>query len=129
MNFIIKKTTLVLSLLFLVTINTACKRNWFTRVSYDGNVYYANGKPAVGVSVVLRACKSGKGSAPGSTECANNQFTLGTTTTDASGHFHFHTDAAESGIYFVVCNNVGWNINGASESDLKTSNFTKIIIY
>ena len=128
MNFIVKKTIFILSLLFLVTINIACKKNWFTRVSYDGNVYYANGTPAVGVSVIFQACASGKGSAPSQSLCTNNIFTLGTTTTDASGHFHFHTDAAESGIYFVVCNNVGWNLYGASESDLSTSNFTKIII-
>ena|GEM_PF-3232516 len=126
MNFIVKKTIFILSLLFLVSINMACKKKWFTRVTYDGNVYYANGTPAVGVSVIFQACGSGKGSAPSQSLCTNNKFTLGTTTTDATGHFH--TDAAESGIYFVVCNNVGWNYYGVSESDLSSPNFTKIII-
>lgn len=126
MNFNNKKIIFVLCLVNLMTISLSCKKNWFARVTYEGHVYHYNGTPASNVSVVFKAC--GGGSTDSQSQCANYKFTLGTITTDASGYFHFHTDAAKTGIYFIECNGVGWNYYGASESDLSTPNYTKILI-
>ena len=126
MNFIKKIITTAVCLLLILT-HTTCKREWFSRVTYDGYVYNKNGTPVQGTSIILQACDGHTNRE----DCLNHKYLVGVSTSDASGHFHIYADAARSNLYFVSMDNgiLGWNVEGVSSSELSAPNFTKLTLY
>ncbi|HXB41400.1 MAG TPA: hypothetical protein VNZ49_12715 [Bacteroidia bacterium] len=122
---ILKKIPLLVILSGIITINSTCtKQKWFSKVTYEGNVYHLNGSPAKGVLILLEACSS----SDGSIYCSNNKYTISQVYTDVSGHFYINEHEARTKVYFVSCNLGALNSEGIESSDLKTTKYTKLYI-
>ena len=123
---ILFKTSFILVLLGLLTLNSNCKKNIFHKVTYEGYVYDSiGGNPAVGIVVSLKAC-SDKNS--GQSQCTS--YDVGRSTTDGSGHFKIHEFSASSNRYAVVAGSTYYEpYFNTHESDLKTDKFTTLYLY
>ncbi|HXD94814.1 MAG TPA: hypothetical protein VNX01_16520 [Bacteroidia bacterium] len=113
----------------LVFLNTTCSKSGAsTYVTWEGYVHDDSlGKPIIGLSVALEGCNSHTGENHVQ-ECWQ-QYTVGSTTTDASGHFRIYGKAATFGYLpsIVEPNGSLWGPStDVGESDLKTSQYTDI---
>ena len=107
-------------------LNSTCKKDIFHKITYEGYVYDSiGGNPAIGIVVSLKAC-SDKNSAQA--QCTT--YDVGSSATDASGHFKIHEFAASSNRYAVVAGPTYYEpYFDTHESDLKTDKFTTLYSY
>lgn len=91
-------------LFFLLIIGAVCssctKEKYFSKLNYEGIVVDNNENPVQGVTVILDAC--GGGSADAAHYCPNNKYRVGSSTTDASGHFNIKGKESRGNNYFVT---------------------------
>jgi hypothetical protein len=120
-------TSLLFAFLFSISFvsSTCSKQKRFKEITYEGFCYHsiATPTPEEGVTVTLSGCGTTFGEV--TETCSGQQFEIGKSTTDGSGHFKITGKAARSGSYFVttVKNNSGNKVNsghGMDESKLKS---------
>ncbi|HXD91828.1 MAG TPA: hypothetical protein VNX01_01375 [Bacteroidia bacterium] len=120
------KTVRMLFLFGIMLLNTTCKQKLFKYVTWDGYaVDQLSGQPAVGKTVTLMACGGGSGDYQ-PYGCPGNLIYIGSCTTDVSGHFHIHGQAANNPYYYPQYGQLSPE-DGVSESDLSTK-YNKIAI-
>jgi|GEM_PF-5784930 len=113
------KAVRILFLLGVVFLNTTCSKKTTDQfVTWQGYAVDQSGQPAVGKVIILNAC--GGGSADKQPYgCPYNLFEIGRCTTDATGHFYIHGNAANNPYYYPDFGPMS-PIDGVSESDLST---------
>ncbi|HKC68550.1 MAG TPA: hypothetical protein VKG26_09980 [Bacteroidia bacterium] len=122
-----KKFFSVAILLGIVFFNTTCgKQKLFEDVTWEGHVYDSIGNPAKGITMTLNGCDQD----PDHSAACNNPFTIGTSTTDASGHFYIKGKAARSYWYSPDISGINgyyWDSSEPVQAPvLKTSHYTDI---
>ena len=121
-RFIIVSIILVLSF-----INSTCgKQKLFETVVWEGYVRDSVGKPIQGVTLALEGCYQDADRSAG----CGSPFTIGTSTTDATGHFYIKGKAARSGWYCPTIEGpMGYNWNSSTPVQafqLQTSKYTNL---
>lgn len=124
---LLKRFIIVSTISILALINTTCgKQKLFETVVWEGYVRDTTGKPIQGVTLALEGCNQ---DADHSAGCAS-PFTIGTSTTDASGHFYIKGKAASSGWYCPTIEGpMGyyWNSSTPVQAfQLQTTKYTNI---
>lgn len=118
----------LLSILIGITfLTTTCgKQKLFKNVVWEGHVYDSTGKPYQGITLSLEGCDQDPDHSGGCT----GPFTIGTSTTDASGHFYIKGKAARSYWYSPVISGINgmyWNSYlPIQANELSTSHYTEI---
>jgi len=125
----LKRLFIIAIFLGLVFLNTTCgKQSLFSNVTWEGHVYDSIGNPAKGITLVLDGCYQ---DADHSAGCAS-PFTIGTSTTDASGHFSIKGKAATSGWYWPGISGINgsyWDpVQPVQADELKSSHYTEIYL-
>jgi hypothetical protein len=119
----LSKVFIPILLLVIIILNTNCEKKIFSKVTYEGYLYDTiGGKPIQGVWIVLQACD-----APNTQDECDN-YTVGQSVTDASGHFYIHNDAARSNRYSVEINGTFNGTFLTTEDDLKTNQLTTLYL-
>lgn len=112
-----KKTKYISFIAAMVTVCFSCsKQKTFGHVTYEGTLYDTiGGHPVEGVNITLEACNP----FDGRNECA--VFTVGTSVTDANGHFKIHEKKARSGRYYIYTNGHYHEVNADDLKDPKNT--------
>ena len=88
-------------------------------IVYEGNVYDTiGGHPVSGINVHLSTCHGGNGDHNGTSNCST--FEIGSSITDASGHFYIKAKESNNPYYFVhFSTNSDKNVRYVSADELK----------
>ena len=123
----------LLFILCMVMSAFTCKQKLLKKVNYSGTVYdKINGVPLEGAKVELKACGGGPGD-KAFNGCNESLFSIGSATTDNTGHFSINGKAATSDIYYITLEYQGFimginSAKGATAAKL-TSDYEMIYLH
>ncbi len=103
----------------LLAINCTTSKTTDADLIYQGSVYDKNNVPVPGISIVLGTCAGGSAD-QWSSGCVQNQFIIGTATTDAHGHFIIKGKQSKINDYWPKINGMYYNSEGVPLNALPT---------
>jgi hypothetical protein len=110
-GFKVRTSLSVLLLLATFFLVNSCSKTKGTPITLQGNVVDSTGAaPIKGITVLLQSCSGGSGDSWST--CTGHKYTIGSASTDASGHFVIHGIQSQLDYYWVSANNWGFDFEG-----------------